>query len=197
MSSSAGWRPRRSFRVEWEFHCTNFYPNRKSVAVWEAALQGHFVLPVSSLDIWPLAVITVTRALGDSVLSIHLPLSRGKMISLPVTCVTDSLRVENTRVLLPDSCVLCRTPCTCWWFCWPARKPLAPSASWSTLTATQCLSPLHTWIPDSLELLLIARLFDFHSFTMFQLSVVPELIHWNLIPKGQHWEVETFGSGSV
>lgn len=28
---------------------------------------------------------------------------------------------------------------------------------------------------------------------MFQLSVVPELIRWNLIPKGQHREVETFG----
>lgn len=77
------------------------------MAVWEAILQGHFVLPVTSLDIWPFAVITITRALGDSVLSIHLLLLREKMVFLPVMCVTDSLCVENARVLLPDSCVVC------------------------------------------------------------------------------------------
>lgn len=38
---------RISFKVEREFHCTNFFPNKQLVSVWEAAIPDHFVLPIT------------------------------------------------------------------------------------------------------------------------------------------------------
>lgn len=177
---------RISFKVERKFHRTNFYPNRQLVSVWEAAIPNHFVFPVTPLYIWPLVLILITKAPGDSVLKHSPPVLKRQdfFFFVPMTCVTDNLCVENAQFLLPVSCAVFQTPCTCWWFCGPAREPLLPSASVG-LPATQCLSP-PTWLCGSPELLLITCLSGSHSVSMFQLFVFPKLICWSLIPKGPH-----------